>query len=60
MKLSVTHLATHTAIAWNMGYLADELSPGDIIDIAGSLQVNEWNGNRSVQVVVKDVVVSVE
>ncbi len=55
LKMSVTHRTPYTAIAWNLGHLADELSPGDIIDVAGSLQVNEWNGNRSVQVVVKDV-----
>ncbi|MEN8253654.1 MAG: hypothetical protein ABFQ62_04755, partial [Patescibacteria group bacterium] len=42
------------AIAWRMGERLSELNPGDSIDIAGMIEINEWNGRRNVQVVVRD------
>ncbi|MBU0974898.1 single-stranded-DNA-specific exonuclease RecJ [Patescibacteria group bacterium] len=45
------------AIGWRMGKLSEELNPGDKINIVGSLEFNFWNGRRSLQIILKDVVV---
>lgn len=34
------------------------LSVGDVIDVAGTLDINEWNGTRRVQMLVKDLKLS--
>lgn len=36
------------------------LRPGDKIDIAFSIEVNEWNGNRELQMTIEDIKKSVE
>lgn len=40
---------------WRRGNLAEKISEGDTIDIAGILEINEWNGRKSVQIRVKDI-----
>lgn len=42
------------ALAWRMGNNADQLH-GQCLNVAGVIEVNEWKGKRSLQVVVKDV-----
>jgi single-stranded-DNA-specific exonuclease len=42
------------AIAWQMGPRAGEMSAGAKIDLAFRLDVNEWNGERKLQLVVQD------
>lgn len=46
----------YTCLGWGMGQLLESLTLGESIDIAGSIEVNEWQGKRRVQVVVKDAV----
>lgn len=43
------------AIAFGMGDRKNSLAIGQLVDVAGYLRVNEWNGRKSVQMVVKDV-----
>lgn len=38
------------AIGFNMGKRVEDLSLGGHIDVAYEIQVNEWNGNRSLQI----------
>lgn len=40
-------------IGWRLGSLAQDLSTGDKINLAGIFSLNEWNGKRSIQMVVK-------
>lgn len=42
-------------IAFGMGEVADELEVGARIDIAYTVGINEWNGNREVQLQIKDI-----
>lgn len=46
---------TQEAIAFRLGHLADALKRHSLIDIAYTLEVNEWNGDRKLQVNVKDL-----
>lgn len=46
-------------IAFRLGHLAKELSPGQPFDIACRLSINEWNGSRNPQLVVEDIRTSV-
>ena len=43
------------AIGFNLGYLAAEYKIGDKIDVVGSLEINEYNGNQSMQINLKDL-----
>lgn len=43
------------AIGFNLGYLANELLLGNKVDVVGSLEINEFNGNRMVQFNLKDI-----
>lgn len=43
------------AIAFSNGYHAETLKMGDLIDIAFEVNVNEWNGNRELQLNVLDI-----
>lgn len=43
------------AIGFNLGHLVSEYRLGDKIDVVGCLEVNEFNGNRTVQINIKDV-----
>ena len=41
------------AIAFGMAKL--ELSVGDKVDIVYNLSINQWNGNREIQLMIKDI-----
>jgi single-stranded-DNA-specific exonuclease len=42
------------AVAFGMGEQRNRLAPGTRVDLLGELSVNEWNGNRKVQVMCQD------
>ena len=52
---STIHHPPFTALAWNQGNLIKELQPGKQIDLAATVEINEWNGRRSVQLNVRDI-----
>nr|WP_306220203.1 single-stranded-DNA-specific exonuclease RecJ [Cohnella sp. WQ 127256] len=41
-------------VAFGMGEHKDRLAPGLFIDLLGELSINEWNGNRKVQMMFQD------
>lgn len=43
------------AIGFNMGELANEYLIGDKVDVVGHLEINEFNGNITVQMNLKDI-----
>ncbi len=43
------------AIGFGLGHIADQLTPGVKISVAGDLQVNEWNGNKKPQLLIGDI-----
>jgi single-stranded-DNA-specific exonuclease len=48
------------AIGFNFGDIIDELHRNDIIDLVFRLEVNEWNGNRELQLNIVDIKSSIE
>lgn len=48
--------ATMKAIAFGMGEKIEGLSLGQRCDVIGYLNVNQWNGNREIQIEVKEIV----
>ena len=47
------------AIGFNLGYLANEYIIGDKVDIAGSLEINTFNGVDNIQIKLKDLMKTV-
>lgn len=45
----------NSAIGFNMGECGSEISQGDKVDIVFTLSVNEFKGQRSAQIVLKDI-----
>ncbi len=45
------------AIGFGFGEIADQMTPGVKLSVAGDLQVNEWNGNKKPQLLVRDILV---
>jgi single-stranded-DNA-specific exonuclease len=56
MKLTVKGdtIGEGTIVAFNCAEDFDKLKIDDLIDISGSLSLNEWNGNKSVQFILKE------
>ncbi|MEY3470908.1 MAG: hypothetical protein RLZZ223_258 [Candidatus Parcubacteria bacterium] len=46
------------AIGFNFGYLLDQLHRNDIIDLVFRLEINEWGGNRELQLNMIDIAAS--
>lgn len=44
---------------WRKGSLREKITLGDKIDVAGVLELNKWNGKKSIQIRVKDVKLNV-
>ena len=42
-------------VGFSMGELADEIGEGDSVDIAFSMEINEFNGTKNLQLLLKDV-----
>ena len=57
MRLSVATAdrAIRQCIGFGWGWMAEELQMGDTIDIAYEVGVNEWNGNREIQLQIRDI-----
>ncbi len=59
LKLAVARGGgTLDAIGFGLGELAERLSDSANVDLVGELTVNEWNGNRKAQLLVRDIGVS--
>lgn len=43
------------AIGFNLGSLAEQYQIGDKIDVVGTLEINSFNGNDTVQINLKDI-----
>jgi single-stranded-DNA-specific exonuclease len=43
------------AVGFNMGKLAQTLKIGDIVDVAGTLDINEFRGEQKIQMFIKDL-----
>jgi len=56
MKLTVKgdSISNGTIVAFNCAEDFDKLNIDDVIDVVGSLSLNEWNGNKSVQFILKE------
>ena len=54
LKLTLTD-KNIAALHWNFGHLQHDITNETTINIAGSLNVNEWNGQQSPQIIVKDL-----
>ena len=48
-------LSEMNGIAFKLGFHSEYVSKGLAFDICYSIQENEWKGNRSIQLVVKDI-----
>jgi len=46
---------TYSAVAFNFGYLAEQLKDGDMVDILYSYEINEYNGNSTLQLNIRDI-----
>ncbi len=58
LKLRVRNprtLKSFNAIAFGFGEYAPQLTPGTRIDLAYTVDVNEWNGNRELQLKIEDI-----
>ena len=59
IKLTLKDGATIVnAIGFNMGHLSNEYTLGDQIDVAGMLEINEFNGANFIQINIKDIMKS--
>jgi single-stranded-DNA-specific exonuclease len=55
LKLWLKSSNNLSGIGFNLGHRADKIFAGDVIDIVYSLEENAWNGNRSLQLRIKDL-----
>ncbi len=57
LKLSVKQNNAHSqnGIAFNMAEYYDQITDGQLFDICYVLEENEWNGNKSIQLNIKDI-----
>lgn len=59
IKLTLKDGATIiNAIGFNMGYVSNDYTLGDQIDVAGMLEINEFNGTNFIQINIKDIMKS--
>jgi single-stranded-DNA-specific exonuclease len=49
---------TWNGIAFRQGYWARELQPSQYVDVVYNLEFNEWNGDRTMQLNIKDLCIS--
>ena len=55
MTLKTNNNTYVDAIGFNLGFISSEFVIGDKIDVAGSLEINSFNGNNSIQINLKDL-----
>ena len=47
------------AIGFNMGNLSEQYRLDDKVDVVGTLDINTFNGNRNIQIILKDIKLTV-
>ncbi|KXH87570.1 single-stranded-DNA-specific exonuclease RecJ [Sporosarcina sp. HYO08] len=56
LKLTLADLSNSLdTIGFGIGHLADQLTPDVKFSVIGDLQVNEWNGHKKPQLLLKDI-----
>ncbi len=55
LKLQGETLKAFGAIAFGKGALANQLNPGQLVDITYNLEPNVWNGKKSLELKVKEI-----
>lgn len=57
LKLHVNHAtsAIHKTIGFSLGDWSEVLRPGDTVDVVFEVGVNEWNGNREIELKIVDL-----
>lgn len=57
LRLTCTHATkvVHKAIGFSFGEWCSRLRPGDTLDVVFEAGVNEWNGNREIQLKIVDL-----
>ncbi|WP_052455873.1 single-stranded-DNA-specific exonuclease C-terminal domain-containing protein [Bhargavaea cecembensis] len=56
LKLTVTDGHSQLdVVGFGLGHIEDELTPDAKISLAGDLQINEWNGRKKPQLLLKDL-----
>lgn len=45
------------AIGFSMAHISEQVTPSAVAEVIGELSINEWNGNRKPQFVMKDIAV---
>ncbi|WP_226037008.1 single-stranded-DNA-specific exonuclease RecJ [Aquibacillus saliphilus] len=59
LKMSIKQSQSQLdSIGFGMGDLYSKISPNAEMDIVGQLEINEWNGKRKVQMLVKDLAIT--
>ena len=48
-----------SAIGFNLGELSNEYLIGDKVDIVGTLELNSFNGQETIQINIKDIMRSI-
>lgn len=55
MRVRANALDPTDCVAWGQGHWTDRVGPGDRLHAVFAPQINEWNGRRSVQFLIKDL-----
>lgn len=56
LKIDLTNgVNSLDTIGFGLGEVADNITPGVKLSVVGDLQVNEWNGNKKPQLLLKDI-----
>ncbi len=55
LELAAEGVFTWMPLVSDFGHIADQLTPGVKLSVAGDLQVNEWNGNKKPQLLISDI-----
>ncbi|MBI4426632.1 MAG: single-stranded-DNA-specific exonuclease RecJ [Candidatus Kerfeldbacteria bacterium] len=57
LRLHVTHATSevHKTIGFRFGTWVEQLQPGDAVDLVFEVGVNEWNGNREIELKIVDL-----
>lgn len=55
LTLGKTGVKPLAAVAWNLGHIAEPLRKYPLIDVAYTLELREWNNERTLQLNVKDL-----
>lgn len=58
LKLRISNLESRVsidAIAFNLGNLSGKLKPGTSIDVAYTIDMNAWNGDKKLQLKIRDI-----